>query len=162
MTKYETGLVGQSLATRLMYFAVRDLLLVLCKLWFRYSISGREHLPKSGPYVIAPVHRSNIDSPLASFITRRRARFMGKDSLWKIRSIGKVFTLLGGFPVTRGAADLEALKRCVAVLDAGEPLVMFPEGTRQSGSVLQPLFDGPAYVALKRGVAIVPVGMVAR
>ena len=159
MTKYETGLVGQSLGTRLMYFMVRDLLLVLCKLWFRYSISGREHLPSSGPYIIAPVHRSNIDSPLASFVTRRRARFMGKDSLWKIRSIGKVFTLLGGFPVTRGSADLEALKRCVAVLDAGEPLVMFPEGTRQSGSVLQPLFDGPAYVALKRGVPIVPVGI---
>ena len=159
MTKYETGLVGQSLGTRLMYFMVRDLLLVLCKLWFRFSISGREHLPSSGPYIIAPVHRSNIDSPLASFVTRRRARFMGKDSLWKIRSIGKVFTLLGGFPVTRGAADLEALKRCVAVLDAGEPLVMFPEGTRQSGSVLQPLFEGPAYVALKRGVPIVPVGI---
>ena len=149
MTKYETGLVGQSLGTRLMYFVVRDLLLVLCKLWFRYSISGREHLPSSGPYIIAPVHRSNIDSPLASFVTRRRARFMGKDSLWKIRSIGKLFTLLGGFPVTRGAA----------VLDAGEPLVMFPEGTRQSGSVLQPLFEGPAYVALKRGVPIVPVGI---
>ena len=70
-----------------------------------------------------------------------------------------MFTLLGGFPVTRGAADLEALKRCVAVLDAGEPLVMFPEGTRQSGSILQPLFEGPAYVALKRGVPIVPVGI---
>jgi 1-acyl-sn-glycerol-3-phosphate acyltransferase len=159
MTKYETGLVGQSLVTRLAYFVVRDALLVLCKLWFRYSISGREHLPASGPYIIAPVHRSNIDSPLASFVTRRRARFMGKDSLWKIRSIGKVFTLLGGFPVTRGAADFEALKRCVAVLDAGEPLVMFPEGTRQSGSTLQPLFDGTAYVALKRGVPIVPVGI---
>ena len=57
------------------------------------------------------------------------------------------------------AFNIEALKRCVAVLDAGEPLVMFPEGTRQSGSVLQPLFDGPAYVALKRGVPIVPVGI---
>ena len=41
MTKYETGLVGQSLATRLTYFVIRDVLLVLCKLWFRYSISGR-------------------------------------------------------------------------------------------------------------------------
>jgi 1-acyl-sn-glycerol-3-phosphate acyltransferase len=45
------------------------------------------------------------------------------------------------------------------VLDAGEPLVMFPEGTRQSGHMLHPLFEGPAYVALKRGVPIVPVGI---
>ena len=60
---------------------------------------------------------------LACTVTPRRMRYMGKDSLWKIRSIGKVFTLLGGFPVTRGSADLEALKRCVAVLDAGEIVV---------------------------------------
>lgn len=84
---------------------------------------------------------------------------MGKDSLWKNRQIGKFLSLLGGFPVTRGAADFEALKRCVAVLDAGEPLVMFPEGTRQHGPVVHPLFEGPAYVALKRGVPIVPVGI---
>jgi len=131
----------------------------LCKLWFRVTVSGREHLPPSGPYIIAPVHRSNIDTPLSAFVTRRRVRFMGKDSLWKQKQIGAFLSLLGGFPVTRGTADLEALKRCVAVLDAGEPLVMFPEGTRQSGHMLHPLFEGPAYVALKRGVPIVPVGI---
>ncbi|MFM7081940.1 MAG: lysophospholipid acyltransferase family protein [Actinomycetota bacterium] len=159
MTKFEARLVGQSLATRVTYSLVRDLLWILSKLWFRVSVSGREHLPKSGAYIIAPVHRSNIDTPLSSFITRRRVRFMGKDSLWKQKQIGAFLSLLGGFPVTRGAADFEALKRCVAVLDGGEPLVMFPEGTRQSGALLHPLFEGPAYVALKRGVPIVPVGI---
>jgi 1-acyl-sn-glycerol-3-phosphate acyltransferase len=147
------------MVTRVAYSLVRNLLLVLCKLWFRVSVSGREHLPRSGPYIIAPVHRSNIDTPLSAFVTRRRVRFMGKDSLWKQKQIGAFLSLLGGFPVTRGTADLEALKRCVSVLDAGEPLVMFPEGTRQSGPTLHPLFEGPAYVALKRGVPIVPVGI---
>jgi 1-acyl-sn-glycerol-3-phosphate acyltransferase len=147
------------MVTRVAYSLVRNLLLVLCKLWFRVSVSGREHLPNSGPYIIAPVHRSNIDTPLSAFVTRRRVRFMGKDSLWKQKQIGAFLSLLGGFPVTRGTADLEALKRCVSVLDAGEPLVMFPEGTRQSGPTLHPLFEGPAYVALKRGVPIVPVGI---
>jgi len=159
MTKFEARLVGQSLVSRIAYALVRGLLLVLCKLWFRVTVSGREHLPGTGAYVIAPVHRSNIDTPLSSFVTSRRVRFMGKDSLWKNRQIGKFLSLLGGFPVTRGAADFEALKRCVAVLDAGEPLVMFPEGTRQHGPIVHPLFEGPAYVALKRGVPIVPVGI---
>lgn len=159
MTKFRARLVGQSFVTKVAYVLVRDLLLVLCKLYFRVTVSGREHLPKSGPYIIAPVHRSNIDTPLSAFVTRRRVRFMGKDSLWKQKQVGAFLSLLGGFPVTRGAADLEALKRCVAVLDAGEPLVMFPEGTRQSGATLHPLFEGPAYVALKRGVPIVPVGI---
>jgi len=61
--------------------------------------------------------------------------------------------------VTRGSADREALARCIAVLKAGEPLVLFPEGTRQSGPIVQPLFDGAAYVAVKASVPIIPVGI---
>jgi 1-acyl-sn-glycerol-3-phosphate acyltransferase len=66
---------------------------------------------------------------------------------------------LGAFPVTRGSADREALRRCVLVLESGEPLVLFPEGTRQAGPRVMPLFDGAAYVAVKAGVPIVPVGI---
>jgi 1-acyl-sn-glycerol-3-phosphate acyltransferase len=84
---------------------------------------------------------------------------MGKDSIWKFAPIGWVLSALGAFPVTRGSADREALKRCIAVLEAGEPLVLFPEGTRQSGPIVQPLFDGAAYVAVKAGVPIIPVGI---
>ena len=67
MTKYDTKLAGQSFAHRVAYVVVRDLLAVLCKVWFRYSVSGREHLPRTGAYIIAPVHRSNIDTPLSAF-----------------------------------------------------------------------------------------------
>ena len=84
---------------------------------------------------------------------------MGKDSLWKFGPVGSVLSALGGFPVSRGTADREALKRCIAVLESGEPLVLFPEGTRQSGPQVQPLFDGAAYVAVKAGVPIIPVGI---
>lgn len=84
---------------------------------------------------------------------------MGKDTIWKFRPIGWIVSALGAFPVTRGTADREALKRCIAVLQAGEPLVLFPEGTRQSGPTVMPLFDGAAYVAVKAGVPIIPVGI---
>ena len=70
-----------------------------------------------------------------------------------------VLSALGGFPVTRGSADREALKRCIALLDNGEPLVLFPEGERKSGPVVQPLFDGAAYIAVKAGAPIIPVGI---
>lgn len=86
-------------------------------------------------------------------------RFMGKDSLWHFKPLGAMFSALGAFPVTRGSADLEALKRCIYVINAGDPLVLFPEGTRQSSDSLQPLFDGAAYVAVKTQVPIVPVGI---
>lgn len=119
---------------------------------------GRENIPQSGAFILAPIHRSNVDTPIVSVVTKRRLRFMGKDSLWKVKPVGAVLSALGGFPVTRGTADLEALKRCLAVLSLGEPLVMFPEGTRQSGPHIHPLFDGAAYLSIKAGVPIVPVG----
>jgi 1-acyl-sn-glycerol-3-phosphate acyltransferase len=125
----------------------------------RVRVIDRHKVPTSGAFILAPIHRSNIDSPLASAVTRRRMRFMGKDSLWRIRPIGWVLSALGGFPVSRGTADREALKRCIAVLESGEPLVLFPEGTRQFGPKVHPLFDGAAYVAVKAGVPIVPVGI---
>jgi 1-acyl-sn-glycerol-3-phosphate acyltransferase len=84
---------------------------------------------------------------------------MGKDSMWKFASVGKLISALGAFPVSRGTADREALMRCLAVLDAGEPLVLFPEGERKDGPTVQPLFDGAAYLASKSGVPIIPVGI---
>jgi 1-acyl-sn-glycerol-3-phosphate acyltransferase len=105
------------------------------------------------------VHRSYMDTPISSCLTRRRLRFMGKHTLWQNRLSGWLLSALGGFPVVRGTADREALRRCVAVLEAGEPLVLFPEGERKSGPTVQPLFDGAVYVALRAGVPIVPVGI---
>ena len=83
----------------------------------------------------------------------------GADKYWKNKAFGRLLTALGGFPVSRGTADREALRRCIAVLEGGEPLVLFPEGERKSGPIVQPLFDGATYIAVKAGVPIVPVGI---
>ena len=127
--------------------------------YWRLSIRGKENIPSPGPFVLAPVHRSFIDFALTSSITRRRMRYMGKDSLWKVSLLGKLCSALGAYPVHRGGADREALKRTVEVLEGGEPVVIFPEGTRQFGPKVQDLFEGAAYVATKVGVPIVPVGI---
>jgi 1-acyl-sn-glycerol-3-phosphate acyltransferase len=158
MTKVETFLVGQGFGSKFFYRLIRGLIILLSVVYFRVRVFGKENVPKTGAFILAPIHRSNIDTPLASAVATRRLRFMGKDSLWKIKPISVVLSALGGFPVSRGTADLEALKRCLAVLALGEPLVMFPEGTRQSGPTVHQLFDGAAYLAIKAGVPIVPVG----
>jgi 1-acyl-sn-glycerol-3-phosphate acyltransferase len=145
---------------RLAWYAfARGLVEVVCRVYWRVEIRGREHIPRSGPYVIAPVHRSNIDTLLAGCLTRRRIRFMGKDSLWKYRWSGALFSSLGGFPVHRGTPDREALRTCEDALRGGEPVVLFAEGTRQSGPTVQPLLEGAAFVAARAGVPIVPVGI---
>jgi 1-acyl-sn-glycerol-3-phosphate acyltransferase len=159
MTEVDSFLAGQSAMSRAAYYVVRAVVSAFVRIWNRLTIEGREHVPRTGAFVLAPVHRSNMDTPISSCVTRRRLRFMGKDSLWKRRPAAWFLSSLGGFPVTRGRADREALRRCIAVLEAGEPLVLFPEGERKSGPVVQPLFDGAAYVALRAGVPIVPVGI---
>lgn len=159
MADVDTFLAGNSFFSRAFYHFGRSVVVAVMLLLTRVKVVGRENVPRTGAFVLAPIHRSNIDTPLASAVTRRRLRFMGKDSLWKVPVVKSVLSALGGFPVTRGTADREALSRCIAVLQAGDPLVLFPEGTRQSGPVVEELFDGASYIAVKAGVPIVPVGI---
>jgi 1-acyl-sn-glycerol-3-phosphate acyltransferase len=142
-----------------LYGVARWLIEVVARVWFRVEVHGRENVPAEGAFVVSPIHRSNLDTPVLGVITRRRMRYMGKESLWRSRALGWLLTALGGFPVQRGTADREALKAGLACIERGEPLVMFPEGTRQTGPTIAQMFDGPAYVACRTGVPIVPVGM---
>lgn len=137
----------------------RGVVELFCRLYWRVEVSGRENLPKTGAYVLAPVHRSNIDTLISGCLTRRRIRFMGKDSLWKYKWSATLFESLGAFPVHRGTPDREALRRCEQAVRGGEPVVLFPEGTRQSGPTVQPLFEGAVFVAARTGVPIIPVGI---
>lgn len=159
MTKFESFLVGQSRSSRLLYVLARAVVVGLTRAFTRMRVEGADRVPPTGAFVLAPVHRSYIDTPIAAAVTRRRLRFMWKDSLWKWKGPGWVLSALGGFPVSRGSADREALRHSVQVLEAGEPLVLFPEGERKSGPVVQPLFQGASYVAVKAGVPVVPVGI---
>jgi 1-acyl-sn-glycerol-3-phosphate acyltransferase len=159
MADVASFLVRPSLGSIIAYKILRGIVVGICIGYTRTKVIGRHNIPRQGAFVLAPIHRSNIDTPLAAAVSSRRLRFMGKDSLWKFAPIGWLLSALGAFPVTRGTADREALKRCIAVLEMGEPLVLFPEGTRQSGPMVMPLFDGAAYIAVKAGVPIIPLGI---
>lgn len=152
-----TGEPGRG--TRLSYGFVRGIFVVLFKIFGRVHVVGGEKVPRSGAFVLAPVHRSNVDFALSSLVTRRPMRYMGKDNIWKSRLLGRFVSMLGAFPVHRGSADRDALRACTDIVSGGSPLVMFPEGTRQRGPLVQELFDGTAYVAAKTGVPIVPLGI---
>ncbi|HSM66857.1 MAG TPA: lysophospholipid acyltransferase family protein [Ilumatobacteraceae bacterium] len=150
---------GDSRASRIAYRVCRSIVCWFTQAFTRMRIEGRQNLPATGAYVIAPVHRSYVDTPITACISSRRIRYMGKQEVWKYRPIGWFVSALGAFPVNRGTADREALNRCITILAGGEPLVLFPEGERKDGPVVHPLFDGAAYVAARAGVPIVPVGI---
>lgn len=157
--KRKRGEVKVTLAQKLMYHFVRAICSGASKLIWRVSLEGKDNVPKTGAFILSANHRSNVDTPLAATVTTRKLRFLGKDSMWKYGFTDWFFTNMGGFPVHRGVPDRDALRRCENLLRAGQPLVMFPEGTRRSGPLVEDFFEGPAYLAMKCQVPIVPVGI---
>jgi 1-acyl-sn-glycerol-3-phosphate acyltransferase len=142
------------------YGFARGVLLGLSKLLFRIRIQGEEQVPTNGAFIVAPSHRSYLDTPFVSFITRRRIRFMAKEELFAHSFGKKLFTALGGIPVKRGSASARSAMKAVQVaLEAGEAAAVFPEGTRDHGPTIGELFDGTAYLSVRLGVPIVPVGI---
>jgi 1-acyl-sn-glycerol-3-phosphate acyltransferase len=141
------------------YTVARAALVGWCRLYHRLTVEGSENVPTEGPYILAPVHRSIIDTFAVGAVTRRRLRYMGKEELWKVRWFGRLIEALGAFPVHRDVTDREAFRRCVAVIEGGEPLVLFPEGTRRTGPTVTDLREGATYLAARTDIPIVPVGI---
>ena len=141
------------------YWFVRGVVAAVCKLLWRIEVVHPERVPAKGACILAPSHRSYLDTPFLACVTRRRIRFMGKAEMWKYAWAGKFFNALGGIAVDRAAADRAALRAAQAALEGGEPLGMFPEGTRRSGPVVEDLHHGVAFLAARVGVPIVPIGI---
>lgn len=120
---------------------------------------GIEHLQTAPPVIIAPVHRSNLDSVLVGALGQRRLPTLSKASLFKFKPVAWWIAGLGAIPLDRDAADREATTAARKVLDSSRPLMIFPEGTRQSGQQIAELFDGTTWIAAKTKASIVPVGI---
>jgi len=127
---------------------------------FRLRASGREHLPADGGYVLACNHVSSFDPwPLGLPLWPRRfLRFMAKSELFRLRPLAAVLRSLNAFPVERGGGDRTAMSEAARLLERGELLGIFPQGTskpeRQVG-----WHRGAARLALATGAPLVPVRM---
>jgi 1-acyl-sn-glycerol-3-phosphate acyltransferase len=141
------------------YRLFATLVSALARLLFRPSVVGAENIPLEGPVLIAPIHRSNVDFALTLFISKRKAFFMAKDSLFHVPLLAPLISHLGAFPIRRGTADRESMAHSEAVLRQGHVLVLFPEGTRQEGRDVAPLHDGAMFLASRTGATVVPVGI---
>ena len=144
---------------RRFYAVVRSLIAGFAAVYWRLEVEGAERLPATGAFILAPVHRSNIDTPIMSTLTRRSMRYLGKEEMWKFGWSAWLWDTLGAFPVKRDSVDREAMRRCRLALEAGEPLVVYAEGTRRDTPVVEDLYDGAAHLALRTGAPIYPVGI---
>jgi len=142
------------------YYVARTLVRVLLKLLTRYQVKGRENIPREGPLLIVANHLSLADVPLLNVSFNRQVIFMAKKELFRSRLIGYIIRGLGAFPVYRGQFNRQAIRQAFQILADAQALVMFPEGTRSPSGQLQSAFPGPALIAMRSGVPILPVGFI--
>ncbi|MEZ5168634.1 MAG: lysophospholipid acyltransferase family protein [Acidimicrobiales bacterium] len=143
--------VGRRRSSLAFYRVVRGFIRLVLFRWLRVEARGAGHLATPGPVIIAPVHRSNLDAPLIASAGPRRMRALGKQSLFVNPVSAWVCAALGAIPLRRGEADRDAMRSARTILDDGEVMIVFPEGTRQSGSKVAGVFDGMSYLASKTG-----------
>ena len=144
------------------HFVVRPIFWVL----FRPRVTGREHVPSTGPVILASNHLSFIDSIAIPIVAPRRVTLLAKAEYFSGSGVGgwlskALFTALGALPVERGTqrAAQAALDPALGVLTDGGAFGIYPEGTRSRDGKLQRGKTGVAWLALTADCPVVPVAV---
>jgi 1-acyl-sn-glycerol-3-phosphate acyltransferase len=143
-----------------LYRLCRIILRFILRVLFRLEVTGLENLPRKGPALIAANHVSFWDPPVIGVNIPRYIHFMAKDELFKIPVLGWIIKKFQAFPVRRGMADRTAIRTAVGLLESGEIIGLFPEGTRSKTGVLGRPEAGVAMIALKTGAPIIPTAVI--
>jgi 1-acyl-sn-glycerol-3-phosphate acyltransferase len=143
-----------------LYWLVRAVLQPFFHCYFRLTRLGREHVPAHGPVIFAANHRSFLDPFVIGCLTRRPVYYVAKKELFRRPLQAWCLASLGAFPVDRGAGDSDMLSTARRILDRGDAVVIFPEGTRtRPGSLGRPR-RGVGRLALESGAPVVPVAVI--
>lgn len=130
------------------------------RIGYGLKVYGRDNFPKEGPVIVVPNHMSNHDPCVVGYALPRHVHFMAKQELF-VNPISRfICTWLGAFPLRRGAIDKIAIRHAMGLLKDKKVLGIFAEGTRQKPGKLGRFHDGPASIALRTGIGIVPVAVI--
>jgi len=126
----------------------------------RTTVEGMEHVP-AGPCLFASNHQSLLDIPALFLVLPGNARFLAKESLFRIPVLGWAMTASGCIPIDRGnrARAVRSLREAAARVRAGRSVVFFPEGTRSREGKLAPFKKGGFHLAREAQVPVVPVAV---
>ena len=116
---------------------------------YRLEVTGIENIPAEGGVIVAANHTAMMDVIILSIAMRgRQVRFMAKKELFSVPLVSSLIRAFGAFPVDRGNADIGSLKKAISLVDGGEMLGIFPQGTRQGGR-------DPRTTEVKSGVGMI-------
>jgi 1-acyl-sn-glycerol-3-phosphate acyltransferase len=144
----------------LLYWVARIILVPFFRVYFRLEGIGSEHLPRSGPLLLASNHRSFLDPFVIGAIARRPVYYVAKRELFKSGPQAWFLNALGAFPIDRGAGDQDAMATAREILERGDCVVIFPEGTRVRPGPLGAPHSGVGRLALETGARVVPLAVI--
>lgn len=135
---------------------------IFFRIFFRVKVIGIENIKKDSNYIFASNHLSNLDPPLVgSFSKRTNLYYFAKEELFKNRIFGELLLFVKAFPVKRGIADVDAMKKVFNILEKGNSLLIFPEGTRRKNNKFVPKKGlGFIYMNLEKKCPILPVKVI--
>lgn len=143
------------------YNGLRKSLAGVIKWVFNIHIHGSENEPNEGGYLAISNHISYIDVLVTTVALKRQIRFMAKKELFKVPLLGGLIKALGAFPVDRNGNAVAPLKKSIALLESGEVVGIFPQGTRMSGVKFDTTGDsikgGAAMVCYRAKVPVLPM-----
>src|SRR5450759_2444141 len=142
------------------YRVLRTVLVPFFLVYFRMQRIGHEHLPRTGPLLLASNHRSFLDPFVIGTLVRRPVYYMAKRELFEKRWQAWLLNGLGAFPVDRGAGDTDAMETARAILERGDCVVLFPEGTRVRPGPLRAPRRGVGRLVLQTGAPVAPVAVI--
>ena len=126
---------------------------------YRIKIEGTENIPREGSFVMCGNHIDFVKVPVIVLFSPRKINFIGKAELFDNKILAWLGNLFDVIPVKRGKQDVESMKRSLKVLNKGEGLGLFPEGTTRGLEKGVKVKNGAAFMALRTGKPIVPVGV---
>ena len=132
-----------------------------CVSWFyfkafhRLEVHGIKNVPQSGSFILASNHSSYFDPPALGCRLPRNLHYFARDSLF-FWPLGLLIRNLNSIPVNRSQLDIATLKRVLKVLKGGDPLLLFPEGTRSADGNLGEGKKGIGLLLAKSQVDVLP------
>jgi 1-acyl-sn-glycerol-3-phosphate acyltransferase len=139
---------------------IRPVIRLGTRLYFGLRFEGVEHIPLTGPLIIAPNHVTYADPPLVSIPVRRPVYYMAWNRLFQVPGLSWLIRRLRAFPVDIESADPRATREAVRILSSGEALMIFPEGGRSPDGRLQRFRPGAFRLACSLGVPVLPVTII--
>ena len=130
---------------------------LFCKTVGRLETHGIAHIPREGGVLLISNHVSFLDPVIIGSAANREIHFMARSTAFDIPGLGKLISVYNAYPVNRGAPDLGALRRTISLLQDGNVVLMFPEGTRSVDGTLGKARDGACFIAHRAGVPTIPV-----